>query len=59
MASGILDRARARWPQSDLEYARLAATTLLALVLLPLVLWRLLADPLAAADHALSGAARR
>ena len=55
----LLAGARARWPKDDLEYLRLAATTLLALVVLPLVVWKLLTDPLDAADRALGSIARR
>jgi len=54
----VVDHIRTRWPREDLEYIRLAATALLALVLLPLALIRLLRDPVAAADRALGAAAR-
>jgi hypothetical protein len=53
-----VDAVRTRWPREDLEYIRLAATTLLALILLPLALVRLLLDPIAAADRALGGAVK-
>lgn len=54
----VVDTVRTRWPRADLEYVRLAATTLLALVLLPLAIMRLLFDPIAAADRALAGAVK-
>lgn len=54
----VVDQLRDRWARDDLEYVRLAATTLLVLVLLPLVLARLIINPLGAANQALMGAAR-
>jgi hypothetical protein len=54
----VLDHVRARWPQSTLEYVRLLATTVLALVLVPLALARLFADPIGAADRVLGSAVR-
>jgi hypothetical protein len=53
-----VDAVRTRWPKEDLDYIRLAATTLLALILLPLALVRLIFDPLSAADRALAGAVK-
>lgn len=48
----MLDRLKQRWPQSDLEYLRTLATTVLAVILLPLVLTHLLLHPFDVADHA-------
>jgi hypothetical protein len=54
----LLDRLQARWPKTTLEYVRLLATTLLALLLVPLAVSRLLLDPIGAADRALGAAVR-
>lgn len=51
----VLDRLRARWPRADLEYLRVLATTLLALLILPLVITHLLLHPFEAAEHAIGG----
>lgn len=48
----MLERLQGRWPKSDLEYLRLLATTLLAVVLLPLVVAHLILHPFEVADHA-------
>lgn len=48
----MLDKLKARWPKSDLEYVRLLATCALALVLLPLVVAHLILHPFDVADHA-------
>jgi hypothetical protein len=53
-----LDSIRARWPKDQLEYLRLLATTVLALVLVPLALARLILHPAAAAERAIAGAVR-
>jgi hypothetical protein len=56
--TSALDAIRARWPRDQLEYLRLLATTVLALVLVPLALLRLLSDPAAAAERAIAGAVK-
>lgn len=50
----MIDQLRARWTASDLEYLRLLATTLLALVILPLAILHFLLDPLDVAERAIS-----
>lgn len=49
----LLDRLRTRFPQGDLEYLRTLATTLLAVLILPLALLHLVLHPLEVADHAI------
>lgn len=56
--TSLLDRLRARWSRGELEYVRLLATTLLAIALVPLVLFRLLTNPSSAVDRALGAAVR-
>lgn len=51
----VLDTLRTRWPRDDLEYLRLIATTLLALVVLPLAIVRLLTHPAEVAERAIGG----
>lgn len=49
----LVDRLRARFPQGDLEYLRTLATTLLAVIVLPLALLHFILHPLEVADHAI------
>lgn len=49
----LVDRLRARFPQGDLEYLRTLATTLLAIIVLPLALLHFILHPLEVADHAI------
>ena len=49
----VLDGLKARWPKDDLDYVRALATTLLALIILPLALLHLFLHPLEVADHAI------
>ena len=54
MAEGaLIDRLRARFPAGDLEYLRTLATTLLAVLVLPLALLHFVLHPLEVADHAI------
>lgn len=53
MAEAAIDRIRQRFPQGDLEYLRTLATTLLALIVLPLALLHFILHPLEVADQAI------
>jgi hypothetical protein len=49
---------RRRWSKEDLEYVRLLVTTLLLVLLLPLVLHRVWSNPTGMADRALGSVVR-
>ena len=51
----LIDGLRKRFPQGDLEYLRTLATTLLAVLVLPLALLHLFLHPLEVADRAIGG----
>lgn len=51
----LIDGLKQRFPQGDLEYLRTLATTLLAVLVLPLALLHLLLHPLEVADKAITG----
>jgi hypothetical protein len=53
-----LDGIQQRWPAADLQYLRLLATTLLAVLIAPLVLAHLLLHPFDVAEHAIEGHVR-
>jgi hypothetical protein len=52
-AGGVVEGLQTRIPISDLEYLKTLATTILALILLPLALIALFRRPLDVADEAL------
>lgn len=52
----IVDRLAERWPRDDLEYARLLASTLLVLLLVPLVITHLIVHPLETSERMLGSA---
>lgn len=54
----VTDRLQQLWPKSDLEYLRTLATTLLAIIVLPLAIVHFLLHPLEVADHAIKSRAQ-
>jgi len=54
----LVDGLQHRWPREDLAYLRLLGSTLLVLLLVPLVVIHLLFDPVDAGDRMLNHAIR-
>lgn len=54
----FVDGLRRRWPSEDLTYVRLLGSTLLVLVLVPLVVLHLAIDPAEAGERMLERAIR-
>jgi hypothetical protein len=54
VAAPAIDSLRSRISKEDLDYVRALATTLLAILVLPLAILHFLLHPLEVADHAIT-----